>query len=111
MADLNPRSRHGRHPEAISEERVMNEFDFTGDLTHTTDDPKARRERIAEFKEIASKLKVKTVRFLPENMTLRSIGAKPTRNFPVIFSTASITVEAEVKKAKYEITELPVTKG
>jgi len=89
----------------------MNEFDFTGDLTHTTDDPKARRERIAEFKEIASKLKVKTVRFLPENMTLRSIGAKPTRNFPVIFSTASITVEAEVKKAKYEITELPVTKG
>jgi 3',5'-cyclic AMP phosphodiesterase CpdA len=38
---------------------------FTGDLTHTTDDPKARRERMAEFREMASKLKVKTVRFMP----------------------------------------------
>ena len=38
---------------------------FTGDLTHTTDDPKARRGRMAEFREIVSKLKVKTVRFMP----------------------------------------------
>ena len=38
---------------------------FTGDLTHTTDDPKERRRRLAEFKEIVSGLKVKQVRFMP----------------------------------------------
>lgn len=38
---------------------------FTGDLTHTTDDPKVRRTRMAEFKEIVSQLKAKTVRFMP----------------------------------------------
>ena len=38
---------------------------FTGDLTHTTDDPKERRRRLTEFKEIASALKVKHVRFMP----------------------------------------------
>jgi hypothetical protein len=37
---------------------------FTGDLTHTTDDPKERRARLAQFKEIVSELKVKNVRFL-----------------------------------------------
>ena len=38
---------------------------FTGDLTHTTDDPKERRRRLAEFKEIVSGLKIKQVRFMP----------------------------------------------
>ena len=38
---------------------------FTGDLTHTTDDPVERRRRLAEFKSIVSDLKVKTVRFMP----------------------------------------------
>ncbi|HSS46832.1 MAG TPA: metallophosphoesterase [Burkholderiales bacterium] len=38
---------------------------FTGDLTHTTDDPKIRRQRLAEFREIVSELKVKNVRFMP----------------------------------------------
>jgi hypothetical protein len=38
---------------------------FTGDLTHTTDDPKLRRQRLAEFKDIVSELKVKDVRFMP----------------------------------------------
>jgi 3',5'-cyclic AMP phosphodiesterase CpdA len=38
---------------------------FTGDLTHTTDDPKVRRQRLTEFREIASALKVKDVRFMP----------------------------------------------
>lgn len=37
---------------------------FTGDLTHTTDDPKERRERLAQFREIVSALKVKDVRFM-----------------------------------------------
>lgn len=38
---------------------------FTGDLTHTTDDPKERRKRLTEFRDIASELKVKNVRFIP----------------------------------------------
>ncbi len=38
---------------------------FTGDLTHTTDDPKERRTRLARFKEIVSALRVKDVRFMP----------------------------------------------
>lgn len=38
---------------------------FTGDLTHTTDDPRERRKRLTEFREIAAGLKVKNVRFMP----------------------------------------------
>ena len=38
---------------------------FTGDLTHTTDDPKERRARMEQFKKIISQLKVKQVRFIP----------------------------------------------
>jgi Icc-related predicted phosphoesterase len=38
---------------------------FTGDLTHTTDDPKERRKRMSEVREITAGLKVKTVRFIP----------------------------------------------
>jgi hypothetical protein len=38
---------------------------FTGDLTHTTDDPAERRRRMREFKEIIGALKVKDVRFIP----------------------------------------------
>src|SRR4051794_27992944 len=38
---------------------------FTGDLTHTTDDPMERRRRLAQFKDIVSELKVKDVRFMP----------------------------------------------
>jgi hypothetical protein len=37
---------------------------FTGDLTHTTDDPAERRRRMVEFKQIAAGLNVKTVHFL-----------------------------------------------
>ncbi len=37
---------------------------FTGDLTHTTDDAKLRRSRMAEFKRIVSELDVKDVHFL-----------------------------------------------
>ena len=37
---------------------------FTGDLTHTTDDAKLRRARLAEFRDIAAGLKVKDVKFL-----------------------------------------------
>jgi hypothetical protein len=38
---------------------------FTGDLTHTTDDPKERRKRMAEFKDIVGGLKVNNIRFMP----------------------------------------------
>ncbi len=38
---------------------------FTGDLTHTTDDPKERRKRMTEFRDIVAALNVKTVRFIP----------------------------------------------
>jgi len=38
---------------------------FTGDLTHTTDDPVERRKRMAEFRDIVKDLKVKTLRFMP----------------------------------------------
>jgi 3',5'-cyclic AMP phosphodiesterase CpdA len=38
---------------------------FTGDLTHTTDDGRERRRRLAEFRDIVAELKVKTVRFMP----------------------------------------------
>ncbi len=38
---------------------------FTGDLTHTTDDDKERRRRLAEFRGIVKDLKVKNVRFMP----------------------------------------------
>jgi hypothetical protein len=38
---------------------------FTGDLTQTSDDRKVRRDRMAEFRDIVSQLKAKTVRFMP----------------------------------------------
>jgi 3',5'-cyclic AMP phosphodiesterase CpdA len=38
---------------------------FTGDLTHTTDDPVERRKRLAEFKDIVSQFKVKNIHFMP----------------------------------------------
>ena len=37
---------------------------FTGDLTHTTDDPAERRRRMAEFKTIVAGLDVQTIHFL-----------------------------------------------
>ncbi|HEY8024546.1 MAG TPA: metallophosphoesterase [Burkholderiaceae bacterium] len=38
---------------------------FTGDLTHTTDDPAERRRRIAEFRAIVGELKVQAVHCIP----------------------------------------------
>jgi hypothetical protein len=38
---------------------------FTGDLTHTTDDPVERRKRLAEFRDIVASLNVKTIKFMP----------------------------------------------
>ena len=38
---------------------------FTGDLTHTTDDPAVRRRRLGEFRDIVKGLKVRNIRFIP----------------------------------------------
>jgi 3',5'-cyclic AMP phosphodiesterase CpdA len=38
---------------------------FTGDLTHTTDDPKERRVRMTQVREHIAKLNVQTVHFMP----------------------------------------------
>jgi predicted phosphodiesterase len=38
---------------------------FTGDLTHTTDDPKQRRIRMAQFRDIVAELKAGKVLFMP----------------------------------------------
>jgi calcineurin-like phosphoesterase family protein len=38
---------------------------FTGDLTHTTDDPTERRKRLGQFRDIVSGLKAKDVKFMP----------------------------------------------
>jgi hypothetical protein len=65
---LNPDA-GGTLPKAVAAVNALRErpdfIVFTGDLTHTTDDPKERRRRLAEFRDIVSKLEVKTVRFMP----------------------------------------------
>jgi hypothetical protein len=38
---------------------------FTGDLTHTTDDPAERRQRMSEVRDIVSQLKVRDIHFIP----------------------------------------------
>ncbi|MBV8618821.1 MAG: metallophosphoesterase [Curvibacter sp.] len=38
---------------------------FTGDLTHTTDDPHERRERMRTFRDLVSPLKAGALRFIP----------------------------------------------
>ena len=64
----NPDAR-GTLPKAIT---AVNALDpapdfviFTGDLTHTTDDPVERRRRMAEFRDIAAALRIGSVRFIP----------------------------------------------
>ena len=38
---------------------------FTGDLTHTTDNPVERRKRLAEFRDVVSRLEVRDIHFMP----------------------------------------------
>ncbi len=38
---------------------------FTGDLTHSVDDPKLRRERLGEFKAHVDKLNIKVLKLMP----------------------------------------------
>src|ERR1700758_578389 len=66
--NINPDSQ-GTLKKAIAAVNALDEqpdfIVFTGDLTQTTDDRKMRRDRMAEFRDIVSQLKVKMVRFMP----------------------------------------------
>src|SRR4051812_23360340 len=59
----------GTLPKAIAAVNALTEkpdfIVFTGDLTHTTDNPVERRKRLSEFRDIVSKLEVKKVHFMP----------------------------------------------
>src|SRR5262244_4398025 len=58
----NPDAEHTLEKAVVTVNGLSNKPDFivfTGDLTHTTDDGKLRRERMARFKEIISALTVK----------------------------------------------------
>jgi Calcineurin-like phosphoesterase len=51
--------------QAVNSLDVQPEFIvFTGDLTHTTDDPQERRKRMGEFKAMIGELKVQNIRLL-----------------------------------------------
>jgi len=54
---------------------------FSGDETHTTDDPAVRRQRMAEFKDIISALVVKNVWFIPGEHDASLDSAKAYREF------------------------------
>jgi hypothetical protein len=55
---------------------------FTGDLTHTTDDAAVRSKRMTEFRQIVSKLDVKTLRLMPgEHDAARDAGAAFREHF------------------------------
>src|SRR5438270_11711432 len=58
----------GTLPKAIAAVNALTEkpdfIVFTGDLTHTTDNPIERRKRLTEFRDIVSKLEVKKVHFM-----------------------------------------------
>jgi len=75
----------GTLPKAVA---VVNELDpqpdfivFTGDLTHTTDDPKLRRLRMAEFRDIAKGLRNQNVRYLPGEHDASLDGGEAYREF------------------------------
>lgn len=54
---------------------------FTGDLTHTTDDPRERRKRMGEVRDIVAGLKVRTVRFIPGEHDASLDNGKAFREF------------------------------
>jgi len=54
---------------------------FTGDLTQTTDDAHERRTRLAQFRDIAAKLRVKDVRFMAGEHDAALDGGEAYREF------------------------------
>ena len=63
---------------------------FTGDLTHTTDDPKERRKRMGEVRDVVAGLNVKTVRFIPGEHDASLDNGKAFKEF---FGAANYTFE------------------
>lgn len=67
-AKVNPDAK-GTLPKAIAAVNALQpapEFVvFTGDLTHSTDDPMERRRRLGEFRELIKGLNVKKIYFMP----------------------------------------------
>jgi 3',5'-cyclic AMP phosphodiesterase CpdA len=66
--DANPDAEHTLEKAVATVNRLAKQPDFivfTGDLTHTTDDPRERRNRMKRFREIVAALRVKDVRFMP----------------------------------------------
>jgi metallophosphoesterase superfamily enzyme len=88
---------------------------FTGDLTHTTDDPRERRRRMTEFKELVSELDVETLRFMPGEHDAALDGGAAFRE---LFGAAHYSfdhkglgfrgVDADVARARYSLDEYPV---
>src|SRR5450755_3101839 len=64
---VNPDAK-GTLPKAVAAVNGLNRqpdfIMFTGDLTHTTDDPQERRKRMREFKAVVADLKVQDIHFL-----------------------------------------------
>ena len=65
---VNPDAR-GTLPKAVAAVNALAEppdfIVFTGDLTHTTDNPIERRKRLAEFRDVVARLKVRDIHFMP----------------------------------------------
>jgi len=59
----------GTLPKAVAAVNALREqpdfIVFTGDLTHTTDDARERRARLAAFRDVVAGLKVRNIRFMP----------------------------------------------
>ncbi|HLX23504.1 MAG TPA: metallophosphoesterase [Usitatibacter sp.] len=82
---VNPDAR-GTFPKAVAAVNALGTqpdfIMFTGDLTHTTDDPAERRKRMGEFKQIAGTLTNKNVHFMPgEHDAALDRGAAFKENF------------------------------
>src|SRR5260221_7058204 len=64
---VNPDAR-GTLPKAIEAVNALAQqpdfIVFTGDLTHTTDDPAERRKRMGEFRDVVKGLKNRNIRFM-----------------------------------------------
>ena len=82
--DANPDA-HGTLPKAIAAVNALPDTPdfivFTGDLTHTTDDPKERRKRMGEVRDMVAGLDVKTVHFLAGEHDAALDSGKAFREF------------------------------
>ena len=65
-ANADPRGTLPKAVEAVNDLDESPDFVvFTGDLTHTVDDPVKRRDRMKQFRDVVGKLRAKSVHFMP----------------------------------------------